>query len=118
MLMTLVFIIPHINPWLANIFYSLLFLFLKKIYCLFIFRKRGREGQREGGKHQCVVASHMPHTGALALNPGICPSWELNWLPLGLQASAQSTEPHQPGLYAMFYLKVLKMGLIPIKDSS
>ena len=29
--------------------------FLKK--SLFIFRQRGREGGREGEKHQCVVAS-------------------------------------------------------------
>ena len=25
-----------------------------------IFRQRGREGEREGEKHQCVVACHMP----------------------------------------------------------
>ena len=30
------------------------FLFFK---ILFIFRERGREGDREGEKHQCVVAS-------------------------------------------------------------
>ena len=29
----------------------------------FIFRERGREGEREGEKHQCVVASHMPPLG-------------------------------------------------------
>ena len=31
-------------------------LFLK---ILFIFRERGREGEREGEKQQCVVDSHM-----------------------------------------------------------
>ena len=37
------------------------FRFVKKIY-LFIFRQRGKEGQREGEKHQCVVPSHEPPT--------------------------------------------------------
>ena len=39
--------------------------FLKKIFYLFIFRERGREGEREGEKHQCVVASLAPPTGGL-----------------------------------------------------
>ena len=30
---------------------------------LFIFRGRGREGEREGEKHQCVFASHVELTG-------------------------------------------------------
>ena len=49
--------------------------FLKKI--LFIFRDRGKEGEREGEKHQ-LVASCMPRTGDLAGNPGMCPDWESN----------------------------------------
>ena len=32
----------------------------------YLFRERGREGEREGQKHQCVVASHVPPTGDLA----------------------------------------------------
>ena len=60
---------------------------------------RGREGEREGEKHQCVVVSHAPPTGDLDRNQGVCPDWEFNWQPFGLQASAQSTDPHQPGLY-------------------
>ena len=48
---------------------------LKRFYLLFIFRERGREGE----KHQCVVASHMLPTGDLACNSGImCPDWESN----------------------------------------
>ena len=35
--------------------------FFKRFY-LFIFRERGREGEREGEKHQCVVASHVAPT--------------------------------------------------------
>ena len=41
-------------------------------------RVRGREGEREGEKHQRVVASCMPSVGDLAHNPGMCPGWELN----------------------------------------
>ena len=44
----------------------------------FIFRQRGGEKEREGKKHQCVVASQVPPTGDLAQNPGLCPSWEWN----------------------------------------
>ena len=33
---------------------------------LFIFRERGREGERDGEKHQCVVASHVPTNGDTA----------------------------------------------------
>ena len=39
------------------------FLFLFKVFYLFIFRQRGREGKTEGEKHQCVVASCTPSTG-------------------------------------------------------
>ena len=70
------------------------FLFKDFIY-LFLER---REEEREGGKHQCVVASHTSPTGDLARNPGMCCDWELNRQPFALQAHAQSTEPHQPGM--------------------
>ena len=46
-----------------------------KRYYLFIFRERGREGE----KHHCVVAYHVAPTGDLAHNLGMCPDWELNW---------------------------------------
>ena len=35
-----------------------------------IFKERRKEGEREGEKHQCVVASHVPPTGNPACNPG------------------------------------------------
>ena len=45
--------------------------FLKRVFiCLFL--ETGREGEREGKKHQCVVASCMPPTGDMALYPGMC----------------------------------------------
>ena len=47
------------------------------IIYLFIFRERGREGER-GEVKQCVVASCTPSTEDLACNPGMCPDWELN----------------------------------------
>ena len=53
---------------------------------------------REGEKHQCVVASHVPPTGDLAHNFGMCYNWELNWRPIGSQAHAQSTELYQLGI--------------------
>ena len=59
------------------------FSFFFKDFVYFIFRQRGRKGERE--KHQCVVASHVPLTGDLACNPGICPDWESNQWPFGLQ---------------------------------
>ena len=42
--------------------------FFKRFY-LFIFREKGREGEREGEKHQCVVASQVPPTGEPGLQP-------------------------------------------------
>ena len=72
---------------------------------LFIFRG-GLAGERKKGKEtlcekQCVretligCLSHAP-TGNLARNPGMCPDWnQTSEWPFSLQASAQSTEPHQ-----------------------
>ena len=51
--------------------------FFLKILFIY-FQRGGREGEREGEKHQCVVASRAPPTGNLAHNSGICPDWELN----------------------------------------
>ena len=43
-----------------------------------LFFRGGREREREGEKHQWVVASRAAPTGDLAGNPGMCPDWELN----------------------------------------
>ena len=37
--------------------------FLKDFIYSFLFSERGREGEREGEKHQCVVASCVPYWG-------------------------------------------------------
>ena len=50
-----------------------------KRFYLFIFTQREKEGETEGEKHQCVVASHEYPTEDLAHNPGMFPDWESNW---------------------------------------
>ena len=67
--------------------------FLKKILFIYLFRERGREGEKEGKKHRCVVIPHMTPTGDPVCNLG-----ESNQWPFGPQASTQSIEPHQPGV--------------------
>ena len=48
--------------------FTLFYLHFLKIFYLFIFRERRREGDTEGEKHQYVVASHIwPETQACAL---------------------------------------------------
>ena len=59
------------------LFKDFIYLFLN---ILFIFKEKGREGEREGKKHQCVVAAHVAPTGDLACNPGMCPDQESNQL--------------------------------------
>ena len=68
---------------------------------------RGREGEREGEKHQCVLASCVPPTGNLARNPGMCSDWELIRQPFASQSGTQSTEPHQLGQRIKFKNKDL-----------
>ena len=98
LLITLLFLCVPI--FYASLTFPINFFFLH----LFIFRERGMEGERKGEKHQYVVASHMTLTGDLACNPGMCPDWESNQWPFGLQASTQSTEPHQPGLFFVCFI--------------
>ena len=54
--------------------YDIFFLFVCFFKILLICRVRGREGEREGEKHQCVVASCAPTTGGLACNPACAPT--------------------------------------------
>ena len=62
---------PSPSGW--QIFILKFFLnFLKRFY-LFIFRERGREGEREVEKHQCVVASCAPPYWALGREPRYVP---------------------------------------------
>ena len=83
-----------------NIFFLLCPYALKK-KILFIFR--GREKQGERNLSVWLPLEHSP-IRVLARNPGICPDWESNQWPFGLQAATQSTEPHQPGLNTMKFI--------------
>ena len=53
-------------------------LFKKKDF-IYLFLERGKEGEREGETHQCVVAFLPPPTGDQAPNPAMCPDWKSNW---------------------------------------
>ena len=54
------------------------------------FRKRGREGEREGEKHPLVASPKWPDQGR---NLGMCPDWGLNPQPFGSWDMLQPTEP-------------------------
>ena len=81
---------------------------------IYSFLERGREVEREGEKHQCVVASSSPPAGDLARNPGMCPNWESNLQPFHSQAGAQSTDPHWPGLLKVSLCPLVCLGNYPI----
>ena len=59
-------------------FFGIVYFFVVEDFIYFIFRQRGREGEREEEKHGYVVATSAPPTGDLAHNPGTCPDWESN----------------------------------------
>ena len=63
------------------------------------FLERVGEGDREGKKHQCVVASHVLATVDLVHNPGMCPDWELNWRPFDSQAGTLPLSHTSQGLH-------------------
>ena len=56
---------------LVLLFFLRLFIYLFIYLCIYF--RGGKEGEREGKKHQCVVASHMPLAGDLGHNPIMCP---------------------------------------------
>ena len=86
--------------WLASLL-QYFFLFLLKIF--FIYFESELKGEREGEKHWHVrdtsVHCLLYTPGDLTCNPDICPDWNSNQQPLGSQAGAHSTKPHQPGPY-------------------
>ena len=72
-------------------------------FYLFIFREG--EGRRKSERNINVwLPLKYPLLGNLAHSPGMCPDKETNRWPLGLQSSAQSTEPHQPGLFCQLFV--------------
>ena len=68
---------PTALPKKSAIMLEMLNIPFKKNF-VFMFRERGREGEREGEKHQCAVACCTPPTEGLARNPGMCPDQESN----------------------------------------
>ena len=73
------------------------------ILYIFIFRDRGREGEGEDERNiderqtSLGYLSCAPNQGPDSHNPGMCPDWELNWWPCGLQGDAQPTEHRSQG---------------------
>ena len=67
-------------------------------FYLFIFRQRGRKGEREGEKHLCVVVSHLPLIGDLAHNQVMWPRlgiepvtlWFAGWCSIHWATSARA----------------------------
>ena len=72
------------------------YIVFKKKHFIYLFSGRGEgmEKERERNTDWLPVVR--------TCNPGMCPDWESNWQPFGSQASAQFTEPQQPGHFAHF----------------
>lgn len=54
-----------------------------------------------------LLSIHTLITRDLTDNLGVCPDLELNCWPFGAQDDTQATEPHQPGLESVLFLKIL-----------
>ena len=92
-------VFTNLKIYTSNQIHSTMF-FLKDFIYLF-FRERGREGERQRNINVCLPLL-CPLLGGTWPAPGTWSDWELNPQPFGSQASAQSTEPHQPGLNNVF----------------
>ena len=69
-----------------------LFFFLKDRIYLFLERAEGKEKDRERNINVWLPLA-QPRLGTQTM----CPEWESNQRPFGLEADSQSPEPHQPG---------------------
>ena len=84
--------------------YSLFFL---RFY-LFIFRERGRDGERDEEKHQCVRETSTDWSRLACLQPGTWPTTQACTVTrnrtgdLLVSRPNQSPEPHQPGQPRLF----------------
>ena len=81
------------------------FFFFKILFIY--FSERGREGEREGAKHQCVVASCVLPTEDMAYNPGMCPRLGIEPVTLWFTGQHSTTEPHQAGLCVQLLINSL-----------
>ena len=82
---------PAFNLWCFN---SWTF----KKYFIYLFLEKGREKERERKINVCLPLTY-PLLGTWPATQACVLDWESNQQPFGLQASTQSTEPHQPGLW-------------------
>ena len=87
----------HPCDWVVNCSHCCFF--LKDFIYLFLERRKRRKKERERNSDWLPLTP--PH-GDLDCNPGMCPDWESNQWPFGLQAGIQSTEPNEPGLFTLF----------------
>ena len=94
------------------IYFNLRF-FLKILFIYFLERGEGKEKERKRNINVWLLLVH-PLQGNLACSPGMCPDWESNQRPLGLQAGAQSTKPYQPGPNTEFYIQIFRVYLVPV----
>ena len=51
-----------------------------------------------------MVASRVAPTGDLARNPGMCPDWESNWQPFGLQPMLNPLSYASQVIFFFFFL--------------
>ena len=72
------------------------------IIIIIIIRERGREGERGRETSMCGCLSHGPHWGP-GLQPRHVPWLGIEPATVWFTACAQSTEPHQPGLYMLLF---------------
>ena len=65
----------------------------------YLFFERGERREKERERNITVwLPLARPLLGTWHTTQACVPDWESNWRPFSSQASAQSTEPHQPGL--------------------
>ena len=77
------------------------FLFLR--FYLFIFRERGREGEKERNINVWLPLM-WPPLGTWRSNPSMCPDWESNRQPFGLQPALNPlTYARQGGFFFFIY---------------
>ena len=96
----------HVHPSIPAIQFGYFNSWLLKIF-IYLFLEKGREGEREGERHQCVVAFRTSRTGDLVRDPGICSRLGIEPATLWFSARTQSTELHQPGPKLFFKILII-----------
>ena len=74
-------VLPFRDMYVEMVCTVTLFFFKDFIY---LFSQKGREEERKRNINVWLPLTH-PLLGTLASNPGMCPDWESNWQPFGLQ---------------------------------